>query len=633
MSRIVSGLVALVAFGLIAGVHASPSHAGEHGELTGEVLLRLCDDVSRGQLMLRRLHDDRRVAEIERRAGKWPVYSLLPVEGQDPVKLATELALHPAVRWAEADRWLQRIPHGAALNDPYWDQLWHLENLGQFSGALPGIDVNAVPAWDLHRGAGVVVAVLDSGVEAGHPDLDLVPGIDILDGDEDASPQEGEEGNPHGTAVSGLIAAIGNNELGVAGVAWEAQILPVRLIGGPTTLGDHWDSFAIPVDRGAAVLNNSWGFASSDPDEPCGPGPGSPGITDPVEYARIEGRGGLGATVVFSMGNGSCDYREQPILEQPGVIAVGAVSDRGAKWNYSNVGSDLDLVAPSGSAYAGGEKLRSTDLLGERGMGPLGGDHDYTDAMAGTSGSAPLVSGVVALMYGANPRLTEAEVREVLCLTADRIQLADAQYDASGWSDRYGCGNVDAAAAVAAVHNLGPPAPPVIVAPQDPVEASGEVLVSWLPAEDPDGDPVSYRLELFLTDGEPPPGDDDSAPDDDDDDDDDDSAAVELNGPWIYEGLVETGLDVSERIVLDRDYAVRVWALDRWGSGEPSEAHYFAVREPVVDEELEGQGCTCDEVASTGVAGRPGVLALCFVLGAALRVRRRRLPGCGHGAR
>ena len=77
------------------------------------------------------------------------------------------------------------------------------------------------------------------------------------------------------------------------------------------------------------------------------------------------------------------------------------------------MGSDLDIVAPSGSAYAGGEKLRSTDLLGDRGMGPLSGDHDYTDAMAGTSGSAPLVSGVIALMYGANPRLSEAEVREV----------------------------------------------------------------------------------------------------------------------------------------------------------------------------------------------------------------------------
>ncbi len=554
MSRTVPGLVALVAFGLMSAVHASPAEAGEHGELTGDVLLRLVDGGAGGELMLRRLSDDSRVAEIERRAGKWPVYTLVLADGQDPVKLATELALHPAVRWAEADRWLQRIPHGGVLNDPYWEQLWHLENTGQFSGALPGIDVHAVPAWDFHRGAGVVVAVLDSGVEVGHPDLDLVPGIDILDDDEDASPDEGEDGNPHGTAVSGLIAAIGNNELGVAGVAWEAQILPVRLIGGPTTLGDHWDSFAIPTDRGAAVLNNSWGFASADPEEPCGPGPDGPGITDPVEYARTEGRGGLGASVVFSMGNGSCDYREQPILEQPGVIAVGAVSDRGTKWNYSNVGSDLDIVAPSGSAYAGGEKLRSTDLLGDRGMGPLSGDHDYTDAMAGTSGSAPLVSGVIALMYGANPRLSEAEVREVLCLTADRIQLVDAEYDASGWSDRYGCGNVDAAAAVAAVYNLGPPDPPVILAPLEQQEVSGELVVSWLPAADPDDDPVSYRLELFFSDGGLLSDDDDSAQDEDedddddgDDDDDDDSAEVERNGPWLLHGRVEPSVGVRDR--------------------------------------------------------------------------------------
>jgi len=620
MSRTVRTVLALALALSCCTALPAVARTAEHGALTGEVIFRLVDDAPAREGLLQRLREDRRIEGIERRAGKWPVYSLVLVPGQDPVKLATDLAAHPAVRWAEPDRWLQRVPHGGVLNDPYWEQLWHLENTGQFSGALPGIDVHAVPAWDFHRGAGVVVAVLDSGVDLAHPDLDLVPGIDILDDDEDASPEEGEEGNPHGTAVAGLIAAIGNNEQGVAGVAWEAQILPVRLIGGPTTAADHWDSFVIPTDRGVAVLNNSWGFASADPDEPCGPGPGGALITDPVEYARIEGRGGLGATVVFSMGNGSCEYREQPILELPGVIAVGAVSDRGSKWNYSNVGSDLDIVAPSGSAYAGGEKLRSTDLLGERGMGPLSGDHDYTDAMAGTSGSAPLVSGVVALMYGANPRLTEAQVREVLCLTADRIQLADAAYDETGWSDRYGCGNVDAAAAVAAVHNLGPPSAPVVLAPGDMDEVSGDVVVSWSEAEDPDDDPITYLVELFLWDGEAPADDDDSG---EDDDDDDDSAGAELNGPWIYEGITGLTVDVSERITLDEDYGVRVWALDRWGPGEAGETRYFLARAPVIEEQLEGQGCTCDSLSSGSVRGQSVVPALLLLLASAGCRRRR----------
>jgi len=224
-------------------------------------------------------------------------------------------------------------------------------------------------------------------------------------------------------------------------------------------------------------------------------------------------------------------------------------------------------------------------------------------------------------MYGANPRLTEAQVREVLCLTADRIQLDDAAYDETGWSDRYGCGNVDAGAAVAAVHNLGPPSAPLVLAPAELDEVSGDVVVSWSAAEDPDADSLTYLVELFRWDGEMPVGDDDSGAADDDDDD---SAEAELNGPWLYEGITGLTLDVSERITLDEDYGVRVWALDRWGPGAASETRYFLARAAVVDEELEGQGCTCDSLSSGSVRGPGGVLALLLLLASA---RRRRSPG------
>ncbi|HCP46481.1 MAG TPA: hypothetical protein DIU15_10580 [Deltaproteobacteria bacterium] len=568
----------------------SSAMAQKHGELTGDVLTRLGDEPALNEELLQSLAADPRVDEVVRRPGKWPVYSLLLAAGTDPAKVAAGLSEQAAVRWAEPDRWLVRVPQGAPLNDPYWDQLWHLENVGQFAGALAGMDIHAVPAWQWSTGRGQIVAVLDSGVEAAHPDLDVVEGIDVVDDDADPSPIEGEDGNPHGTAVAGLIAAVGNNGMGVAGVAWESRILPVRLIGGPTTTADHWDAFVVPTDRGAAVLNNSWGFASADEDDPCGPGPGGPSITDPVEYALTEGRGGLGTSVVFSVGNGGCDARDQPILESSGVIAVGAVNDRGQKWGYSNTGPALDVVTPSGDAYGNnGEQLRTTDLLGDRGMNGLGDDNDYTPRMGGTSGSAPLVSGVLALMYAANERLTEAEAREVLCFTADRIQVDDALYDSEGWSERYGCGNVDAAAAVAAVYDEGAPAPPVVLSPDDGERVDRELVLQWR-SDDPDQDYLSYRVELFLLN---------SVGQAEEASDDDDSAPLAAPARWIFDGVTETSIDLSESIELGGDYGVWVVASDAWGEGEPSQTHAFYVREPALEDSLEGSGCTC------GVRGYP----------------------------
>jgi len=609
---------------LVVGLVPALANAQKHGELTGDVLLRLGDEALANEVLLDLLQEDRRVEQVVRRPGKWPVYSLVLIEGQDPVKLAGQLNEESAVRWAEPDRWLVRIPHGTPLDDPYWDQLWHLENTGQFAGALPGVDVHAVPAWAWSTGQGVTVAVLDSGVESSHPDLVVVEGIDVIDDDTDASPAEGEDGNPHGTAVSGLIAAIGNNGIGVAGVAWDAQIFPVRLIGGPTTTTAHWDAFVVPTDRGVAVINNSWGFASSDEDDPCGPGPGGESITDPVEYARVEGRDGLGTSVVFSMGNGGCDDRDQPILEPEGVIAVGAVNDRGQKWGYSNTGPDLDLVTPSGDAYGtNGQQLRTTDLLGDRGMNGLGEDNDYTPRMGGTSGSAPLLSGVLALMYAANARLTESGAREILCLTADRLQVSDAGYDSEGWSERYGCGNVDAAAAVAAVYDEGEPTAPIVLEPGDGEKVQDDLVLRWR-SDDPDREQLSYRVELFLLEGVGEDSGDDSA-------DDDDSAAESAPSRWTFEDVTQTSLDLSEYIDVGKDYGLWILASDAWGAGERSETHAFYVREAQVAGGIEGSGCTCSStMLQAGPMNRWHWLVLLVLSGV---MRRRACGPCLGSAR
>ncbi len=591
---------------------ARPAGCQDHvpGQLTGDMLLRLQGSEAAQSGLLARLEVDLRVDAIERRSGSWPVYTLRLAQGEDVLKLASELERHAAVRWTDPERWLDIVPQGAPLNDPYWDQLWHLENLGQFTGALPGIDVHAVPAWERSTGAGVLVAVLDSGTELDHPDLSTVPGIDVIDEGGDGSPAEGEDGNPHGTAVAGLIAAIGNNGIGVAGVAWEAQVMPVRVIGGGTTSSGHWDAFVEPADSGASVLNNSWGFGSGDEDEPCGPGPDGPSITDPVAYALSEGRRGRGSSVVFSMGNGGCDERVQPILAVDGVVAVGAVNDRGEKWGYSNTGSDLDVVAPSGDAYGNaGQQLCTTDLSGDLGMNGLGDNNEYTASMGGTSGSAPLVSGVLALMYGSNMRITDVQAREVLCLSADRIQIEAGEYDATGWSPLYGCGTVDAAAAVAAVANYGPPDPPTVTSPLSGEYTGPEVVIEWSEAADPDGDPLTYELELFLSDPDEPSGDDDSAASEGDENDDDDSAEVSATGPWLFSDLQERSLDLSGYLSVGEGYGVRIIASDPWGPGLASSPSYFFVRETAAVGP-EGGGCTCTADILGGQSGSSGLVAL-----------------------
>jgi len=237
-------------------------------------------------------------------------------------------------------------------------------------------------------------------------------------------------------------------------------------------------------------------------------------------------------------------------------------------------------------------------------------------------------------MIAANPRLTEADIREVLCATADRIELEDAAYDATGWSSRYGCGRVDAAAAVVAVADLGPPGAPAFLEPEHEANVRpGELVLSWTEAEDPDGDLLFYSVELrpfgVEDDSEDEDvarglgDDDDSAADDDDaDGDDDDSAGAEPveDGVILVEGLTETSIDLSEQVEDNTWYRATVWASDGWGPGERSAELVFGIIPAPIDTDPQGSGCTC---SSASQAGRGGLLALLVgVLGSGL-VRRR----------
>jgi subtilisin family serine protease len=530
---------------------------------TGALLARIADPVA--------LEADPDVARVEVLGGDGHVVRITPREGVDEVAFSVRLHDRAGVAWAHPDLVLPLVLH-AMPDDPFVADQWHLENTGQ-RGWTPGVDVNAETAWSVTAGEGALVAIVDTGVELTHPDLAVIGGWDYVDGDADSSPDPDYDGGPHGTAAAGLAAAVGNDARGVAGVAWGAQVYAIRFIGGYTSLGDLYDAFVEATDAGAWVISNSWGFGDD-----CSPFPTYGSIEEAVDYAESTGRGGLGTLVVASAGNENCDISEDGFLAHPGVIGVAAANgDDDREW-YSCWGDHVDVSAPSGGVL-------TTDLTGDAGYGSWDGDDACYGDFSGTSASAPIVSGTLALMLAANPRLTAAEARAVLCETSVRIDVDHGGYDESGWSPYYGCGRIDAGAAVMAVAD-DPPAAPEPRIPQEQA-AVDRVLLAWDPALDPDGDWLSYSVSWWL-----------------------DPAFVQV---IAVEG---TSLDLTGRVRRGDLVSWQVSAIDRWGPGPASPARSFRVV---------GTPHPLAADASCAVAGerRGGLMGILLALVALARRRAR----------
>jgi thermitase len=269
---------------------------------------------------------------------------------------------------------------------------------------LPQID--APQAWNTTTGSeDVLVAIVDTGVDADHPDLaeKIVGGWNVYDDSADFSDTMG-----HGTAVAGVAAARSDNGIGVAGVSWDSPVLAVRASDeeGSST-GRHLAAGILyAAGQGATIINVSFAPLHEN---------------SVVKSAAVQAAN-RGAVVVISSGNSGQTY-SAPGYDQ--ALFVGAVGADDQLASFSDKGPYVDQVAP-------GSGIRSTAVDGGYRM------------MSGTSFSAPIVSGVAALMRSANPELSAASIRELLIGTAgDR--------GATGRDDSYGYGAVDAAAAVAAV--------------------------------------------------------------------------------------------------------------------------------------------------------------------------------------
>ncbi|MFM9023918.1 MAG: S8 family serine peptidase, partial [Planctomycetaceae bacterium] len=343
-------------------------------------------------------------------------------------------------------------------NDPLFTQQWHLRNTGQQSGTS-GQDANVVTAWDAARGAGVVIGIVDDGLQYTHPDLSPAYRADLSydfnDDDSDAAPGAGDD---HGTAVAGVAAARGNNGIGVSGTAPSASVAGIRLTAGFTS--DQEEAAGLTHEPQAiAVYSNSWG-PSDDGTTLEAPGP----LTLAAFANAVQtGRGGKGSIYVWAAGNGldtNDNSNYDGYANSRYTIAVTAVDNRGKQSWYAEPGANILVAAPSSGDSSGTDVgVVTTDRTGVDGYnisasespGNLS-DRSYTNDFSGTSSATPVVSGVVALMLEANPNLGWRDVQHVLAGSARRNDAADPGWTQNGagkWvNHKYGFGVVDAAAAV-----------------------------------------------------------------------------------------------------------------------------------------------------------------------------------------
>ncbi len=300
-----------------------------------------------------------------------------------------ELNADPDVVYAEPD-FIRHATAEVIPNDPDFPKQWGLHNLGDpAKGWTLDADMDLPHAWELSTGAGITVAILDTGVDAGHPDLDerVLPGYDLVGDDTDAS-DGGATG--HGTHVAGIVAAEMNNATGIAGVAPDAHILPLRVLDANNRglVSDLIRAYDYAGDRGIRVVNAS--FSAT-------------GFSQP-EYEAIERHPNTLFVVGAGNSNANLDTTTAPefpcAYDLDNIICVGASRPDDTKLPESNYGATtVDVFAP-------GYQIRST--LPEA----LPGD-DYGDK-SGTSMATAHVSGAAALLFSRNHNLTVAEVKEGL---------------------------------------------------------------------------------------------------------------------------------------------------------------------------------------------------------------------------
>ncbi|EFO24176.2 hypothetical protein LOAG_04307, partial [Loa loa] len=331
------------------------------------------------------------------------------------------------------------------LNDPLWSHMWYL-NPAVYGR---GLDHNVREAWDLgYTGRGVVVTILDDGLERTHPDIapnyDAKASYDVNDRDEDPTPRyDYTDENRHGTRCAGEVAAIFNNSLCIVGIAYNARIGGIRMLDGDVTDAVEATSLAHNSDH-IDIYSASWG-----PDDDGRTVDGPAKLTRRAfEKGIREGRRGLGSIFVWASGNGgkdadscNCDGYTNSIY----TLSISSATEHGNIPWYSEACSST--LATAYSSGATGEKMIVTTDL----------HHSCTNAHTGTSASAPLAAGIAALTLEANPKLTWRDMQHIVVRTARPLNLRAGDWVTNGVgkkvSHSFGFGLMDAGAMVRLASN------------------------------------------------------------------------------------------------------------------------------------------------------------------------------------
>jgi len=481
---------AMSAVRAMSGV-AFASHVYEIAESIGSRVY-LADEVS--ILFQAGLTPDRRAALV----GAFGLEPIGPIDGlpdaftyrvtaaatANPIKLTNALDTLPEVIDAEPNVVIPSAP-SYRPSDPLYSRQWYLNHSGGPQLAANS-HINIEAAWNTTRGdRSIAVAITDDAIDLDHPDFQglgkIVAPKDLAD--RDFLPIPGKDTDNHGTACAGVCLAEETGD-GIVGVAPHCAMMPIRTTG---YLDDRSieDLFDWAIVKGAAVVSCSWGASAVS-------FPLSMRQRAAISRAVTQGRNGKGCVVVFAAGNanrptqGTIDERGWTkgtlsgptqwlagYATHPDAIVVGASTSLNRKAAYSNWGKHITVCAPSNNAPPGmwfpqdgylqtaptireslpGLGVFTTDRLGAAGYS--GGA--FTDTFGGTSSACPVVAGVAALVLSVNPRLTAAQVKQILQDTADKIEdpNADPQlgfrygtYDKDGHSLWFGHGKVNAGEAV-----------------------------------------------------------------------------------------------------------------------------------------------------------------------------------------
>ncbi len=413
--------------------------------------------------------------------------------GTDILRSLTYLKSSIAVEQAipEYYAYTQLVP-----NDTYYANNWGHNNTAQLpvyqggSHSGPGVgtigfDSNAQAAWDDTQGLGsasVIIGIIDTGVDLAHPDLRLVAGYDF--GDNDSNPQDDSADPGHGTACSGVAAGIGNNALGVTGMAGGCSVMPLKIADSGGSLQFTYIENALTyagdnnVDVGSMSFGASITYGSS------------PSTDAAVAYAYNHGVTLLAATA--NANTSSIDYPSN----HPNVISVGASSPTGERksttssdgeywWgsnygvNTQNAANAVDIMAPT--------ILPATDISGTGGYSTT----NYYMWFNGTSCATPYAAGVAALLISKNPTLTPAQVRTALTTSATDMTIDGG----AGW-DRYtGYGLVNAQGALASI-TPGMPSCTITAPANGSTHNLGSTITVNVTATDSNG--TIQRVEFYL---------------------------------------------------------------------------------------------------------------------------------------